>query len=92
MMVNRNYQVIRYNLQLRRSTNGDGGLSYPPGIVPNDAIQNSFVNCPLKLDGPSELGWSGDQIVDFDCAAWMVVGVVGGTNPPVTAIVLTEGR
>jgi hypothetical protein len=81
MVVSRSYAFIPYALQIEPGTNGDGSLSYPPAIVPNSAV-SSFLTWPMNLGAPSDLGWSGDRIVQWDRTTWTAAGLVEGTNVP----------
>lgn len=89
MVIPRSYGFLPYDLKIRPGTNGDGGLSAPPGIVPTDP-PNPILNYPRNLTAPGELGWSGDLIVDFDRSAWTVVAVVENTSPPIPAIIAAD--
>lgn len=73
----RDYDFLPYDLRVKAGTNGDGGLAYPPGMIPADP-QHPILTSPLPL-GRHDLGWSGDLIVEW-ARDWEVVAVVEGTT------------
>jgi len=76
--VPRRWSFLPHGLSVNAGTNGDGSLGYPPGVVQSNP-KHGILEGPLALS-PRDLGWSGDQIVDYDRGKWNIVTVVEGTS------------
>ncbi len=79
--ISRQYDFIPFKLRVRPGTNGDGGISFAPGIMPTNP-QNPILKSPLSLTSPGDLGTSGDLITDWDTSNWATLAVVDGRSTP----------
>ena len=75
------YDFIPYPLRIKPGTNGDGGISFAPPIMPTNP-PSKILTYPLKLTIPSQLGYSGDYISEPLNSSWTVDAVVEGTSRP----------